>query len=186
MSQHSETQTTEELIHLRVSATLLIKHVLVTEPDDCTEFHVDCLALGLCHDLLPLEIYYPASDPDEIARMRELLRKGNLVVVRNQDLGVCGGSLRFLAPELHPFEGDEQRVRQEFLNQIKLRDQDSGKPSIVREDHLCGRVTKCQILTTKKYNAMAFALVETELGSFEAVLPPQIYNLYQPIVTQLG
>lgn len=186
MCQQSEAQSVEEPVHLRISATLLVEHVLADELYGCTEFHADVLAQGLCGDLLPLQLYCCPSDRDEIAKLKELLAEGNLLVIRDQALDVGDNLLRIMGPELHPYTGDGETVRKEFLKEKERRDKDSGKISSVQDDKLRGRVTEVRMLATKNAGAMAVATVETTEGKVDALLFPNVLNRYLLIISRLG
>lgn len=186
MCQQVETHCGEEPVHLRISATLIVDHVLAVELYGCTEFHVDVFAQGLCGDLLPLQLYCCPSDRDEIARLKELLVEGNLLVVRDQALDVGDNLLRIMGPELHLYEGDVENVYKDFLKEKERRNKDSGKTSSVQDDKLRGRVTEVRMLSTKNAGAMAVATVETTDGKVDALLFPNVLNRYLLILSRLG
>ncbi|TLM69251.1 MAG: hypothetical protein FDZ69_00325 [Deltaproteobacteria bacterium] len=173
-------------MHLRISATLLVDHVLIEELYGCTEFHADVLAQGLCGDLLPLQLYCAPSDRDEIARVKELLAEGNLLVIRDQTLNVQDNLLRIMSPELHLYEGDVEKVRKEFLWEKERRDKDSGKISSIQGEKLRGRVTEMKLMSTKNAGAMAVATVETTEGKVDALLFPSVLTRNLLILSRLG
>lgn len=177
---------TADTAYARISAVLLVEHVLIAEFSGHTEFHVDCLAQGLCGDLFQLPSYYSSSEPAEIARLREQLREGNLLFVNDQALDVCGNYRRLLNPAFELYSGDEQEIRASFLQQKKLRDQETDKTSIECNDHIRGQVTECRILQTRDAGPMAIVSVETGGGAREAVIFPEVFSLYREELTQLG
>ena len=95
---------------IQISAVLFVDDLLVTEMSDGTEFHADCLAQGLCGDMITICTYHCTSDPLEKDRLRSLLQLGNLLRVRNEALDICGDTLRILGPELLPIIGDDKEM----------------------------------------------------------------------------
>lgn len=186
MCQQSETQSIEQPAHLRISAALLVEHVLLVELYGCTEFHADVLAQGSCGGLLPLRLYCCPSDRDEIARLKELLVEGSLLAVRDQSLEICDGLPHILGPELRPYEGDADNVRREFLWEKERRDRDSGKIPAAQDDRLRGRVTEVRMLATRNAGAMAVATVETTYGTVDALLYPNVLSRHLPVISRLG
>lgn len=176
----------ENACYAKLSAVLLVEHVLVAEPYGAIEFQVDCLALGRCGDLLPLQIYYGSSDPAKMVELRELLRPGNLLVVRDEALDVCERALRLLCPDLRVYEGATEKVRGEFANQKTRRTRPLDGTSFSHKDRVRGVVIECRILATRDAGAIAIATIETADGFIEAALFNDALSRYQSTVSELG
>lgn len=171
---------------MRLSAVLFVEDVLVAELSQKTEFHADCLAQGLFGDLFPVQVYESASDSQKIAWLKGLLQPGNLLTVHDGVVDVCCNALRLMGPNLQPFTGGSEELRNEFVNRQPIRNLEPTETSRSDLDHIQGQVTECRILPTKNAGPMAFATIETTGKVVEAILFPEIFGRYQAIVTRLG
>ncbi|NJC88140.1 MAG: hypothetical protein FIB02_06340 [Desulfuromonas sp.] len=173
-------------ISLTISGILLVDDLCVAEMESHTEFHVDCLALSVCGDLIPVGIYDSSSDPDETARLQDLLQPGNLLAVRDAAVVDHFSTMRLHGPALTRFEGDIDQLRRKFAAAKNRCDRKPAKTTTEDCDRVRGRISECRIFETKSAGPMAIATVETDEGIVEAFFFPEIFANLREIIAWPG
>lgn len=171
---------------LAISGVLLVDDLCVADMDSHTEFHVDCLALSVCGDLIPIGIYDFSSDPDETARLQALLQPGNLMVVREAAVIDYFSVMRLHGPELSRFEGDIDQIKREFAAAKNCLNRNHVSASPDKCTRVRGRVSEYRILETKNAGLMAVATVETDRGAVEAYFFPGVFANFRKLIDRPG
>lgn len=176
----------EKGYYLKMSAVVLIEHVSVIELYGHTEFHVEGIVQDIGGTLLPLKIKHGAEDRELIAELRETLRQGNLLLVRDEGVHALSHTLRLLYPTFTVLEDDGDDIRKEFERGKALRDHPYDPMQGLPEGHIRGLAIECRMSSTREGDVFAFVTVDTEDGYYEAVLFPEIVQRYLEEISELG